>query len=32
MSDANQSAFPPPNSPAEFFELLTMTHQNGIRK
>ncbi len=32
MSEANQSALPPPNSPAEFFELLTMTHQNGIEE
>jgi hypothetical protein len=32
MSVANQRAFPPPNRPAELFELLTMTHQNGIRK
>ena len=32
MSSANQSELPPPNRPAELLELLTISHQNGIRK
>jgi hypothetical protein len=32
MFSPNHSALPPPNSPAAFLELLTITHQNGTRK
>jgi hypothetical protein len=32
MLSPNHRALPPPNNPAAFFELLTITHQNGTRK